>query len=548
MNEPFWRLIRWLWGLSRNLTIAPGFRVVGENGVMDERFVPVDRDQLMMVSQSLWDAVPEGHLARWVIEIVDRLDLGPLLVAYPSHGRGGRRAYHPAMMLALLIYAYGTGTRSSRRIEAACRVDAAYRLISGGQVPDHATIARFRDTHAEAMAALFTRVLAVCVDLGLGGTELVAVDGTKMAADASRAQNRDRARLVVLRDQVEAILVDAATTDRDEDGADSGGGLSARATSAAGRRLGRIEAALARVGDAEAAGQKPRANVTDPESRLMRVQGGWVQGYNAQAVACADGLILAAAVTQDFNDVAQLAPMVTAATRNLAVVGAAPPEVIVADAGYWSEDNASAAPTGTTLLIAAGTVEDPAPDPVQDHMAAETARRQQIFAAEAAAKITMTQAADALGLRPARAYELRDRYRRHGPDGLAYRKRPNGSGRKPKAVSTATQARRDMAARLAHHDNARHYRRRGPTIETVFGDTKHNLGYRRFTRRGLAACAAEWNLIHLARNIALAHRRRRRNRPPPPGDTPNHPPTAARNHHTTPRQPRRPRPHHHPRP
>lgn len=509
-------------------------------GVMDDRFVPVERDQLVMVSASLWDGVPEGHLARWVIEVVDRLDLGPLFEVYPSHAEGGRRAYHPAMMLALLIYAYATGTRSSRRIESACRTDAAYRLIAGGQTPDHATIARFRDTHAEAMAGLFVEVLAVCVELGLGGAELVAVDGTKIAADASKAQNRGRERLVVLRDQVEEMLADAAERDRDEDGpGGDGGGLSPRRASAAWQRRDRIDAALARVADAEAAGQAPRANVTDPESRLMRAPGGWVQGYNAQAAATAGGLVIAAEVTQDGNDVGQLEPMVTALSENLAAVGVSPPALVLADQGYWSETNAEAAPAGTTLLVDVGHLdEDPGPDPGEEAMDAEWARRRGIFEREAAGELSMAQAIAELGLRTARAYELRNRYRQLDAEGLRPRARPAGTGRAPKPTSGATQARRAMRRRLDEPGHAAAYKQRGPTIETVFGDTKHNLGYRTFTRRGLAACAAEWKLIQLARNILHTHRRR-------PGRTDTHTPPAT---HTTHHRPRAARYCHHHRP
>ena len=173
-------------------------------------FVMVDREQLLLMPPSVSDWLPEGHFAWFVIDVVDELDLSSFLAVHRADGRGGA-AYHPAMMVALLVYAYSIGERSSRQIERRCVEDVAFRVVAANQQPDHATIARFRASHADAIAGLFGQVLAVCARAGVLRPGLLAVDGTKLAANASRDANRTAEQLAA------AILAEAAAIDATED-------------------------------------------------------------------------------------------------------------------------------------------------------------------------------------------------------------------------------------------------------------------------------------------------------------------------------------------
>ncbi|HMO66642.1 MAG TPA: transposase, partial [Verrucomicrobiota bacterium] len=176
-------------------------------------FRPVERDQQYLMPASLRDWLPDDDLAWLVLDAVDQMDLGPIHARYRADGWGAS-AFDPALMTALLLYAYATGERSSRRIEARCRRDIAYRVICANQTPDHATIARFRADHELALGHLFTDVLRLCAAAGLGSLGLVAIDGTKLAADASRDANR---AAEVLDAEIERILAEAAAVDAAED-------------------------------------------------------------------------------------------------------------------------------------------------------------------------------------------------------------------------------------------------------------------------------------------------------------------------------------------
>ena len=169
-----------------------------------------DRDQLYLLPPSVADWLPEGHLAWFVLDVVGELDLSAFYAAYRDDGRGGA-VYDPATMLAVLLYAYCTGERSSRRIERRLVDDVAYRVVAANQAPDHATVARFRQRHEQAIAELFGQVLALCVRAGLVDAGLVAIDGTKMAADASYFANRSLAELAA------EILAEADRVDAEED-------------------------------------------------------------------------------------------------------------------------------------------------------------------------------------------------------------------------------------------------------------------------------------------------------------------------------------------
>jgi transposase len=199
-------------------------------------------DQLLLMPLSVKDWLPEDHLAFFVVDVVSELDLAAFYAAYRADGRGGS-VYDPAMMLGVLLYAYCTGERSSRRIERRLVEDVAYRVLAVNQSPDHATLARFRRGHQDAIAGLFGQVLGLCVRAGLVDAGVVAVDGTKIAADASFFANRSRKGLAA------EILDEAEATDAAEDaqlGDRSGGELPEEWAGGRDRR-DRIRVALAEL-------------------------------------------------------------------------------------------------------------------------------------------------------------------------------------------------------------------------------------------------------------------------------------------------------------
>ena len=207
-----------------------------------------DRDQLFPMPPSVADWLPEGHLAWFLLDVVKELDLSGFYSSYRADGKGGA-VYDPETMLAVLLYAYCTGERSSRRVERHCVEHVAYRVLAANQHPDHATPARFRRRHEEAISELFVQVLGLCVDAGLVHTGLVAIDGTKMEADASDFANRSKKQLV------EEILAEAEKTDAEEDerfGERRGDELPEQWANPSGRRE-RIRQALKKIEDKAAA-------------------------------------------------------------------------------------------------------------------------------------------------------------------------------------------------------------------------------------------------------------------------------------------------------
>jgi transposase len=499
-------------------------------------YVGGERDQLFLLPVNMRDWLDEGHLAWFVLDVVERVDLSKFHAHYRLGG-AGRPPYDPKMMLALLFYAYATGMRSSRRIEAACRTDAAFRVIAGGATPDHATLAQFVVDHEAALKDVFFDVLRLCAAAGLVPVERLALDGTKMAADAALDQNRS-AQWV--REEVARVVADAIATDVAEAsqlgllgfedlpvdlgtkagrvarlnaalaqieaaeaaaraGADEKA-AQAHAAAAEGRKLNvrkpkdpqarlaraeadhaaavaraeakaharaakeqaaqargrtvkgfaprpdtsveRAAAALeaARAAAQDASGPEPEvANVTDPDSRMMKTPDGFVQGYNAQVMVNTHQVVVAHEVTQDANDVGQFTPMVTATEGSLARVGVAEPiGLVTSDAGYWSEANASA----------------PGPD-----------------------RLIATQ---------------KDWKQRR-----AARELGTTTGPPPEDASPLEA----MEHRLRTPDGAAAYSTRSHTVEPVFANSKENRGFRRFRRRGLGAARSEWSLMMTVHNL-----------------------------------------------
>jgi transposase len=517
----------------------------------------VDRDQSFLLPPDLRDWLPADHVVWFLIDAVGELDLSGLVKATPRGSAVGRAAYDPVMLLTLLVYAYAGGVRSSRQIERLCREDVAYRVICAQDVADHVTIARFRRQvlgDVDAVEDLFGQVLVLAARAGLGRLGRVALDGTKIAADASKDANRGEAALRRLAaqmideaeevdaaedalfgagvrgDQMPAELADPASRkDRirraladlqaeqaqaqaaaEEQAAQylradtppTGRPPVAVAVQAARRRVGEAVAAQQakideygrRVAVAAASGHRlpgcppqpvdahakvvaaraalaraesgeqarsareadergPVRNTTDVDSRLMPVRGGgFIQGYNAQAVFSADGLALATGVSANTTDVGSYQPMIaeavaagrlirrharSAAARRAARIGTA-----LADAGYLSIDNLTS--PGPDRLIAVGK-----------HRNVEQAARAE----------------------PAQ-----------GP---------------PPADVTAIAA---MTHRLRTDEGINAYRQRGPLAEGPFGDHKHNRGFRRFSQRGLTRVSGEWSFVNTVRNLNKIYR------------------------------------------
>jgi transposase len=205
---------------------------------MAYNFLACDRDQAFLLPPDVRDWLPADHLAWFVLDVVDQLDLGPFLKAYRADGHG-RAAYEPRMLLAVLLYGYCTGVRSSRQVEHRCQEDIAFRVLAGNSTPDHVTIARFRVRHEQALAGLLVASLKLCSAAGMVRLGLIALDGTKIEANAATAANRTHAHLEA---QVAELLARAAEADRAEDrehGAARGGELP-RALAGRAERLARL--------------------------------------------------------------------------------------------------------------------------------------------------------------------------------------------------------------------------------------------------------------------------------------------------------------------
>lgn len=440
-----------------------------------------ERRQRFLLPVDMMDWLPEDDIVHLIVDAVGLMDLSEFEAGYKV-GHAGQPPFAPAMLLALLIYAYSHGVRSSRKIERLCQRDAGYRFIVGDEVPDHTVIARFRQRHARRMKAVFLQVLELCREAGLIRVGLVALDGTKVKANAALDANRTAA---TIDEQITRMLAEAEAADVLEDrqfGAEASGPalpqemgrhadrlarlkacqekLKARAAAAAARQQEKIAAREAeeQATGTRKRGRKPKepdasvdpdtvANPTDPDSGIMKTRRGWVQGYNAQAVVTPDQIILAADVTTEANDVHQLTGMLDQAQANVelvmgeeAVLGAA-----VADAGYWSEANAASQSEECELFIA-------------------------------------TQ---------------KDRKQR-----AALRDAPPPRGRTPKAMT----ARERMDRKLRTKRGRALYRQRGAAVEPMFGQMKERQGAGRFSMRGLERCRGEWQLDAAVHNLRKLHR------------------------------------------
>ncbi len=354
---------------------------------MSYHFLPYAQDQMYLMPPAISDWVAEDSLARFVSELLEELDHEGALAAFYDQYREdgwGSAAYHPLMMVKVLVYGYSIGITSSRRLAQALEDQVACRYLAANQSPDFRTIADFRKRHLTALEGLFVQVLRLCREAGLVTMRRVALDGRKVAANAALDQNRT---LQGIEREVHQILQEAERLDRAEDqryGPNRRGDELPEALRTKEGRLQRLREAQQRLQAAasqaheaqtqriraraqqeaetgrKTRGRKPKApaqvvkheakiNLTDPDSRILKTRQGWVQGYNGQAMTdCTSQVIVACAVTHEENDVRQLAPMLD---RCAAQAGERPAQLI-ADAGYWSDANAALADETTELFIA----------------------------------------------------------------------------------------------------------------------------------------------------------------------------------------------------
>jgi transposase len=464
-----------------------------------------DRDQLWLMPPSLADWLPEDHLAWFVLDVVAEVDLRAFYADLREDGRGGA-SYDPAVILAVLLYAYCVGERSSRRIERRLVEDVAFRVVGANQQPDHATVARFGARHQEAIAGLFAQVLALCVSEGLVATGVVSIDSTKIEANASAWSNRTRQQIA------EEILAEAERIDAAEDaklGEARGGELPegwarrrdrrprlaealrqveeqgasdwesyqaerAAKEQAAGRKLpGRKPTPGANKGK----GKRRQMNTTDPDSRMLRARNRFLQGYNAPAAMSEDQVIVASELTKAANDSTMFVPLIEATEANLAAAGR--PGTVgayAADAGYWSVPNATFETTAELLIAPM-----PATQGIVDPDDARIAERNNVLDRHEAGELTLKQAALQMGVSETWARQLRDGRRRGAAD--------------------PARVRKDMLNRLASDHGRTLYAKRWFTAEPAFGNIKANLRFRRFARRGQQATLSEWRLICSVHNL-----------------------------------------------
>ncbi|HSJ76287.1 MAG TPA: IS1182 family transposase [Gemmatimonadales bacterium] len=440
-------------------------------------FRPVDRQTGFLLPPSVDEWLPEKHLARFVVEVIDGLDLRVMRGSYRGSGSA---SYPPSLLLGILVYGYATGVFSSRKLERASYDSVAFRFIAANQHPDHDTIAAFRRRFLQEIEGLFVQVLAVAREMGVLKMGTVALDGTKVHANASRHSALSYEHAGRIEAQLKAEVTDLLTKAEAADQADIPDGLSipdelarreerlaklaearakieARAKERFEREQADHEARLAaRDAKAAATGRKPRGkppqppvegplptdqiNLTDEQSRIMPVAGGgFEQCYNAQAVVAAGSLLVVAAdVVQAPNDKRQLAPMLDKLAALPEDLGQ--PETLLADTGYFSAANVETCQTaGIAPLIALG--------------------------------------------REAHHPSLSERF-----------------AEAPSAPDdpTAVEA---MAHRLKTLEGRKLYAQRKHTPEPVFGIIKSVLGFRQFLLRGLDKVRGEWNLVTLAWNL-----------------------------------------------
>jgi len=426
---------------------------------MAKTYRPYVPEQVLLLPPSLREWLPEDHLVFFVSDLIDQLDLSAILAVYEDEDRG-YPPYHPVMLTKVLVYAYCVGVFSSRKIQQRLLEDVAFRVLAADNHPDFRTIADFRKIHLTALRGLFEQVLQLSREMGAPRVGRVALDSTKIKANASKHKAMSyghlRAKQQQLRDEVTQLLDQAAAADAADDaafGADRRGDELPAELQRRESRLAQIRAAKRALEtrakeEAAAAGEAPdtakpdpkaQYNFTDPESRIMKGPDSFVQAYSAQAAVDDLHLIVGHAVTQATNDKRQLMPMITTIETQS---GDTPTQVLV-DAGYCSEENLTAiATTGIDAYVST-------------------------------------------------------RKQKHGD-----RPGPCPRGPLPKDATVVDR----MERKLLTKAGAAVYAGRKGLVEPVFGQIKHARGFRQFLLRGFVKVQGEWSLICTTHNILRLHR------------------------------------------
>jgi transposase len=426
---------------------------------MAKTYRPYVPEQDLLLPPSLRDWLPEDHLAFFVSDLIDQLDLSAITTVYEDEDRG-YPPYHPVMLTKVLVYAYCVGVFSSRRIQRRLVEDVGFRVLAAGNEPDFRTIADFRKTHLPALTGFFEQVLRLARELGAPRVGRVAVDGSKVKANASKhkamSYDRMREKQRQLRAEVKQLLAQAEAADAAEDaehGADRRGDELPAELQRRESRLKRIREAKrvleARAKEeAAATGQPPGSakpdpkaqyNFTDPESRIMKGPDGFVQAYNVQVAVDEFQLIVGQSVTQETNDKKQLMPMITI----IAQQSGDTPTQLLADAGYCSDANLTA--IGDTTIDA----------------------------------------------------YISTRKQKHGE-----RPGPCRRGPLPKTATTVDRMSRKLHAKAG----AAVYAARKGIVEPVIGQIKQARGFRQFLLRGFDKVQGEWSLVCTTHNILKLYR------------------------------------------
>ena len=426
---------------------------------MAKTYRPYLPEQDLLLPPSLRDWLPENHLAFFVSDLIDQLDVSAITTVYEAEERG-YPPYHPVMLTKVLVYGYCVGVFSSRRIQRRLVEDVAFRVLAAGNTPDFRTIADFRKTHLTALTGFFEQVLRLAHALGTPRVGRVALDGSKIKANASKhkamSYGRMREKQQQLRAEVQALLDQAEAADAAEDaayGPDRHGDELPAELQRRESRIKRIREAKRALEDrakaeAEAGGQpaesakpdpKAQYNFTDPESRIMKGPDGFVQAYNVQVAVDEGQFIVGHAVTQETNDKKQLMPMITTIEQQSGDT----PSQLLADAGYCSDHNLTA--------IAATPID---------------------------------------------AY-ISTRKQKHG-------ERPGPCPRGP-LPKTATIVDR-MSRKLHTKAGGAVYAARKGIVEPVIGQIKQARGFRQFLLRGFEKVQGEWSLVCTTHNILKLYR------------------------------------------
>jgi transposase len=417
-------------------------------------------DQDLLLPPSLRDWLPENHLAYCVSDVVDQLDLSAIEAVYEEEDRG-QPPYHPRMMTKILLYGYCVGVFSSRRIQKRLVEDVAFRVLAAGNQPDFRTIADFRKLHLQALEELFQQVLRLVLEVGALKLGRVALDGSKVKANASKHKAMSYGRMEetekLLRKEVQGLMKQAEAADEEEDkryGRDRRGDELPEEMQRRETRIARIqeakktleerarEKAKSEGKDSKEAKPEPKAqyNFTDPESRIMKGPDGFVQGYNTQvAVEPLFQLVVGQTVTQAANDKQQMVPLVEAIQEQ----SGQRPEEVLTDSGYCSEENLK-------------------------YLAK---RRMEGFVAT-------------------------EKQKHGGPS------EPCKRGPLPKDASRVERMKRKLKTKVG----AAVYARRKCMVEPVFGQIKQGRGFRQFLLRGLKKVRGEWALICTTHNLLKFHK------------------------------------------